>query len=205
MFKKQIRNNFFRCLIYGSTGSGKTYFLLNTLIPMIKDQYDDIFVFTRSFNKKDYKDYPCVFKNHYNILKKLISVQEKKKEAKRGNILIIWDDILDKKLFDKKEFKEQFINLRHLNVSLILLTQICNKIIATEMKGNTEFSVFFRINHRAQRRELIQKICECLDDEDELIDKQLIVKAKKIYKDKIKNKKYGYLIFNYKDQILNLK
>jgi hypothetical protein len=214
--KKKFRKDFFRCQIWGASQCGKTYFLTNILLPEIIKQYDEVIVFTRSHNNKYYKKALNKLKKNITIinedfidnLNKIRKMQEDtnniKKFDKDGNpeynvnLLIIFDDIIREKDFRNDDFLDLFTNFRHLQCSTILISQIVNHAITTQMKANTNIFVMFRLGHYKQRSEIIKLIEEALMKEAEEKEIKLeppVIKriAKSIYHDNITSIKYGYV------------
>jgi len=203
-----LRDNFFNSIIYGKTKSGKTYFLLNIMYPMIRDLYDKVYIFSRASNYKTYKEAipNCVFidHDHGRAMKDLLNFQiyknideEKSKKDKhqtiyKDNFLIIWDDILDEKLFKDDIFKSQFFNGRHYQISVILLTQVSNKIITTDIKGNTQVSIYFKIVDVNQLNSCRRRIEEALVNQG-YDEKKSQAMAVKIMREEVINKDYGMI------------
>ncbi len=106
-------------------------------------------------------------------------------------ILLIFDDILDEYMMQLPDFMSMFISFRHIDISVILLSQISNKAISTQMKANTEHSIFFDLNNQFQRRYPIEVIADTFPDIEDKIRHQ---KAEEMYKKKCVETKYGYLI-----------
>jgi len=218
-------------MILGSSGSGKTYLLLNKILPAIKDIYDIFVIFTREFNvvqyrqsfnkmfKKSKKDplsryfveeefEPLFITETDNIMPMIERIKELQGEnmshydkdgvpVYNDNILFIFDDILRESMFKDDRFLEVFVNLRHLQISTILLAQITNKAISTQMKANTNFFVVLSLNGYHQRRFPISLIAECVEkDNPDIGPKKSIQEARKIYRDSCTNKQYGYLVID---------
>jgi hypothetical protein len=213
--KKKFREDFFRCCIFGASQSGKTYWLVNILIPDIINQYDEIFVFTRSHNNEQYKrvfkkyrkDVHIINRNFIGALTKIRKLQDAniKKVKKNGepvyhaNLLLIWDDVLDEKLFRDPSFLDQFTNLRHLQASTIVISQILNQAVTTQMKANTNIFVLFRMNHYRQRGEIVKLIEETIIKEYERAGRRFAPEkikreAKNLYNEFIVGQDYGYLV-----------
>jgi len=211
---KKLNKNYFKMLIMGASNSGKSYFLMNTILPLLKKKYDEYCIFTREFNKREYqhtfrtkmRKEPRIYIGKDNILEKIRKImnaqrENVKKYDKRGipiyhtNILFIFDDIIDEKLFKEPLFMELFFNMRHMQISTILCAQLTNKAIATQMKGNTDFFVMFRIGDMYQRRFYEEIIGGCLlKCNPELTIPKTKEKARKIISERIMKIQYGYVI-----------
>lgn len=208
---KRFKNDYFRMIIFGCTGSGKSYFLAKQLYPIIKKNYDNIVVFTRKFNATFYeKQIPncSLITDKDTILDSIKRIKETqemniKKLDNLGcpiyktNILFIFDDIVDEKLFKDDEFKEIFFNLRHLQISVILLSQISNTAINTSLKANCQFFVIFKLNDMYQKRFAMQLIEQSVMNEDpSFTDNDIKTKSKKIMISSLYDKKYGKIIID---------
>lgn len=218
---KEIKKKFFRMIVFGSSQSGKTYFVLNILLPSIINSYDTIYVFTTKGNKKSYENkfdelnlkkndqnYEIITKNYIEELENLRDQQEDNvigtndigENIYGSNVLIIWDDILDGKVTKQKPFRDMFTNMRHLQFSTIFLTQIVNKVITTDMKANTSYFVIFKIGHYDQRREALKLIKGSIGLPTDS-DKMAQAKALKCYHENIQNPEYGYLIISERSEL----
>jgi hypothetical protein len=211
-------SKFFRCIIFGSSGSGKTYLVLNRILPMLKNSYDNVIVFTRSHNNKQYRkaikkifgDYPTIINSNFKGNLKKIRVKQERNEDKelskkedhpvyRSNLLFIWDDILDESLFKDQDFMDQFTNMRHLQCSTIVLSQVSNKVINTQMKANTNYFIFFKLNNKIQRRMALNMIEEVVDWK--FGSKDPAEDSKKIWNKNVIDKKYGYIVITDDNEI----
>jgi len=212
-FMQSLKEDYFRLMIYGSSGSGKTYWLLHTLIPALKDSYDTIIVFTRSHNNAEYQknipDVAIINEDFGEVLGKIRKIQEKNIKGLNKDdqpiyhtrILLVWDDVLDKKLFNDKAFMSQFTNMRHLQTSTIVISQITNDIVNTGMKANTSHFVIFRINGYYQQIELFRMIESAIGNElllagIDVTEKELRRKAKKMYREEVAMVKYGHIMID---------
>jgi len=214
--KSLLTEKYFRMLILGCSQCGKTYLVANSIIPAIKKNYSNFIVFTRSYNKDVYKkifDRNNIPEDKQAIMtldptfimlaiSKLKATQEKyyEKNDKDGHpiykssILVIFDDILNENMMKSDAFLEIFANLRHLQISTILLSQITNKAITTQMKANTNYTFMFKLMGHAQQLYPIQLIEDCILKREPFIKKDnLNNKARKIYSDNVMSKKYGYI------------
>ena len=215
---EEIRNRYFNCFIYGMTGSGKTYFLMNVMYPIVKDLYQQVYVFSRATNFDEYKKAipKCVFiaEQHLPLLKAIMKKQEiegvdevktksQHKTVYKENILFIWDDYLDLKTFKDDIFKSQFYNGRHYQISVIVMSQVTNNVITTDLRGNTGLSVYFRVSNSNQRTNAINAISECIYNvNDEMSKRDVHNKANKMYGEYISGIKYGHMIINSACEIL---
>jgi vacuolar-type H+-ATPase subunit F/Vma7 len=208
-----LKDSYFRINIFGKTGSGKTYCLLNFIIPKLKDKYNEIVVFTKSHNNTQYnrkikeifKIAPYIInKNFKVVLNKIKDIQEKNitGEDEDGhpiygtNILLIWDDILDETLFKDQDFLDQFTNMRHLQCSIIVISQMANKTINTQMKANTSMFIYFKLTNEIQRREALNMLKESImmSSDKVLGEKEAKNKAQKLWNKCVQKKKYGFII-----------
>jgi hypothetical protein len=216
LMKKIIQEKYFRMLILGMTGSGKTYFLANSVLPVIRKDYDIFIVITRTYNKKVYEQ--LLEKNHVPKTKsnvftpelqeilpllhtiKIIQSESPKSYDKDGhpifedNILIIFDDILDEIIMRNTGFLELFNNFRHIQVSVILLSQITNRAITNQMKANTHYTVMFNLMGPMQSMYPKQLLTEALLNKYNGDKNKAKVDAEKLYSARVQNKKYGFLI-----------
>ena len=215
---EEIRNRYFNCFIYGMTGSGKTYFLMNQMYPIIRDLYQQVYVFSRATNYDEYKKAipKCIFiaEKHLLMLKAIMKKQEiegvdevktksQQKTVYKENMLFIWDDYLDAKTFKDDTFKSQFYNGRHYQISVIVMSQITNNVITTDLRGNTGISVYFRVSNANQRTNAINAISECIwNVTDDLTKTVVHNRANKIYGEYISGVKYGHIIINSACEIL---
>jgi len=215
-FKASLRQDFFRMLIYGASGSGKSFFLTKKLLPMIKDQYNAIFIFTlpenngyykkaveREMNKKLY----LVNQGFLPVLKKITEQQRGNTSGKdelgnpkfRSNLLFIWDDVLSEKVLRNQEFVDQFTHMRHLHISTILITQITNKAISPQLRSNVTHSVIFKINDYMQRRDvhkLLENVVACDWDREghEYQPRDLQQEAAHIFTEHVLRKPFGFVV-----------
>ena len=204
-------------LIMGETGSGKSYFLKKKILPSIKSKYDSVVIFTRDYNKLLYEKYiedelnmkgvVLTFDKKFLItaidkIKQMQSVNIKEYDKEKhpiynNSIILVFDDILDEKIMRQDDFLELFINMRHMQFSIILLSQITNKAITTQMKANTQFNVMFNLGGYYQQQYPVQLITEAvLKKHPEMKHDNAKNEAHKIYQAKCVEKKYGYIIID---------
>lgn len=215
-----MKNKPFRCIIFGRSASGKTYLLLNEILPGIIDKFTIIFVMTRQHNRSRYKkaldqylkgrSIRFIYSDFGKHLDKIYNKQKDNTVKMNGKevldedddpmfhdeILIIWDDVLDKKLFDSDDFKRSFNNFRHVHISTILLTQETNKTINPQIKSNNSLSIFFPLGSGgdSQRNEMFRCMGDCISAEKPLISPKDSKKiAANLYIEYVAKKKYGFI------------
>lgn len=187
---KKILKSFFRCIVFGSTGSGKSYMVINNLIPKIHNNYDNIIIFTREEMKNKYeKDiydktgkHPVIYidedseghdivdSEFPSIINKIIQTQKKNIKGYtstndtvyNSNILIVFDDIVSEYLFKTPEFLKIFFNTRKLQMSTILISQTVTNEVNNRMKSNCEVFFLFGLNNTMQERYIYDLIRCCL-------------------------------------------
>jgi len=219
---ERLRGDYFRMMILGSPGSGKTYLTVNNILPAIKKKYDEYCIFTRPYNERFYltqfkkrmgSHIPHIFTDVPNLMEIIENIKDlQKKNIKtydktghpvfKSNILFLFDDVIQEKLFKDDRFLEIFINLRHLQISTILISQVTTKQISTAMKANTNFFCCFRQNGFYQRRFALDLIGETLSKENPTWGQAKIKKkALELYQDRVLKKQYGYIVI---DEFANL-
>ena len=165
----QINNDYFRMLIFGSSGSGKTYFTLHKLLPELRKRYHQVFLISPSYLKSQYEQViprHCLthidchkFKKGYELKDVLKMIQATIEKTKIGRdqtghtmykykTLIIFDDALHETV--DQELSNSFAHFRHYQTSLIFLSQHTKKICSPMMLGNTNFIVMFNMKGQSK-------------------------------------------------------
>lgn len=210
-FRHSIRKDFFRMCIIGNSGSGKTYFTLKILYPMIRNQYDEVFIFTRSHNNIQYNKiipeahiFNKDFLDHVVMIraKQEVNIKQYASDGKpiyKTNVLLIWDDILDKKMFNDQLFVDLFTNMRHLQTSTILITQLSSGVLNTAIKSNCTHFAIFRINDPHQKRPVMRiiesGIVNTYAREKIFLElEEAKKKASDLYNSAIMRQEYGYIL-----------
>lgn len=153
-----------RGIIVGSSGSGKTQFILNILFNWYKKYYDEIYCFIGS--KDDAIEYRRLAKKNrmsdrLNVIEKmdLEKIEELYDDIEKSNlyddeksnVLFVFDDrILDisKRKHSVNIIDELFIKGRHARISTIISTQKY-KLLNTNMRVcNTNLLVIFPSNNK---------------------------------------------------------
>lgn len=159
----------FAMMVVGRPGSGKTTMIINQLTDkggMFYKKYNKIFIFSPSLNtiQKQIHLPPEQIINEFDI-KKLYEIIEKQKEEieedsdeELTQVLLIFDDMLaDLSKDTSKELMKIIYNRRHLGLSIIMTTQVLNKIKASMRKAFSDI-VFFNTSNN-QEHECFREEC----------------------------------------------
>jgi len=220
---KNINENYFRMLILGKTGSGKTYFLNNQLLPKLSKKYTMFYIFTTPYNIDVYKQVltelevpkerqkvmgftdvsliPAVIQQiELTIAKDKVDKDSDGHPIFRDHSLLVFDDILDDKVMSSMEFRGIFTRFRHIQASAIILAQITTKAVTPAMKGNMNYGVYFQLESQ-QMRFAVEMIRDILMSKDIKLTKIKATElAKKIYIDNVQD--HGYVITTDKNEII---
>ena len=126
-------------MIIGSSGSGKTNYLLNS-IQKDTNIIDKIYLYAKYLDETKYQfltnkrenaginfnNDPTAFIEHSNSMDDILSNIEDYNKKRKRKVLIIFDDMISHVMSDKKAqqvLKDLFIRCRKLNISLCFLTQ----------------------------------------------------------------------------------
>ena len=146
-----MTNKYFRLISIGPSLSGKTYNLINVILPAIKDEYIKILI-TKTSTQDLYKDNIKMFDlviNNYSdeLLRKLLN--KAKENNYNKNILFIFDDNANdlKSFYNKKDnpIYDLILNNRHWHMSVIFLFQDITQS-STPIRKNYDIAIFFKIN-----------------------------------------------------------
>ena len=214
----------YRCIIYGSTDTGKSYYLANMIYPEIKDLFHKIFVFSKTSNKgfyeKHYGKNILFFTNKSefkNLITKIRNKQTDKKNIKgvdeEGNpiykkrLLFIFDDVISEKLVKSEEFGDLFTNGRHDAITTFFLIQTCSVVVSTLMKNNVEISVICRFLNRNMKNRITMDLIDPIDyyytnKGKNISEKELRIKTNKIYNKIVLNQEYGKIILCHKKCVI---
>ncbi len=152
----------FSCILFGKSGSGKTYLMLD-LFFRIKSTFDNIYLFSGTIDVRQlfgkYIGTRFTFgglddEDALSKLQELIERQTilRERRARLPRILILFDDIITGGNDQRNPILNQlFTNHKHYNISMIVATQYI-KAIQPTVRQNTDFAVLFRqINDEAIR------------------------------------------------------
>lgn len=133
----------FRMYVVGSSGSGKSNFILNLLTKkdMYHNYFDEILVISPTAVNLDpsYKVLNLPEENYFpcdeNVLDRIMTIQEENIEGKDGDksnapkILLILDDIVSYKSFCNSKMMLKFaVMSRHWGISMMILSQAYHRI-----------------------------------------------------------------------------
>lgn len=119
-------------IVNGPCGSGKTNLILNLLTrrkKMYYKQFDKIYIFSpslgtvsRNIHLPDDQIFPDLDFDELN------AIIEKERNAEGKRILLVFDDVIASINKNQKEFLKLCYNRRHINATIILVSQVYNKI-----------------------------------------------------------------------------
>ncbi len=204
--------------LVGATGFGKT-FLLRDILSQIHKNYDQFYLF--SGTAKLQKDYD--FFTNGTTKENIFQFYEEKKmtelwdenylrsSKERENILIVLDDVINDPEFIKSlVLKKYATGARHINITVILLTQFLNSLKPI-IRNNLRLVIAFESDNWKERRKFIDEYLSVINSRvGDLIYKkitgvpyQCVVIA--VYKKDKNNKVYKYIAQKVSDGALKLK
>jgi len=155
MYDDQLLPKPLRCLIVGSSGSGKTNLLLNFIYNKNGVSFKNLYVFSRSIEQLAYVQLQQHYKNIEKVLgiqagyffsscEDLISVDECEK-----NSLVVFDDCL---LEEQSKIKDYFIRGRHKQISCVYLSQSYGRVDMQVIRNNVNMLCVFKQNKHYTKR-----------------------------------------------------
>lgn len=164
--------------VLGSSRSGKTTFLINTLMPIFSDYVT--LMFAPSFSSSIYdpvRTVPVVQGYDESIVTAAAYLNKIRDD--KLPILFILDDVVTAK--KSSTLSEMYLTLRNLNISTITLTQYYT-MVKPEIRQNVNFSFYFRINSQEGRKNVVDTLLNDLfitggtaDNYDLLTQKYIIM------------------------------
>jgi len=144
-----------RCLIVGSSGSGKTNLLLNFIYNNNGIPFKHLYVFSRSIEQPAYAD----LRKHYEKVEKIIGSQIAHfysncnellplDECKNNSLAVFDDCVLD----EQSKLKDYFIRGRHKHISCIYLSQNYSLVDMQVIRNNVNFLCIFKQNKHYTKR-----------------------------------------------------
>ena len=155
----------YRKLIIGPSRSGKSNYLLN-LIQKDNNIIDKIYLYAKDLeepkyqlliNKKEkagknFNNGPTAFIEHSNSMDDIFSEIEDYNRKRKRKILIIFDDMINHVMSDKKAqqiLKDIFIRCKNLNISLCFLTQSYFSV-PKDVRLNFSHYILFKLNNKRE-------------------------------------------------------
>jgi hypothetical protein len=183
----------FSMSICSKRNSGKSFLVRNLVYELAKQKkINQVIVMSNTSGLSLNKDYDYMPKKLLTTYKestitKLLEVQAK--DIKRGKIrevLLIMDDCIgetkDKSGEGSRMIRSLYANSRHYHVSVILLSQIANRLLTPAIKENSDYLFFSRINRKG-----LESIWESICNIDK---KDFIAFAEK------SNKDYSFILYD---------
>ena len=193
-------------IVAGASGSGKTTFIKNVLLPKIKPQYDKLIICSSTLSiNHDFdnfkEDNNKIYKVEDDIEETVMEIIDNQKyfyklynqgllkEKQIPRIVILLDDLCNSRIFSPNGFLTKWsIKTRHYKISLIITTQRI-AAIGRQLRVNCAILVCFSV---MAFTELERIILEC-------VSKKYHKKMTDILLD-IYSKDYNYLISNNREQ-----
>lgn len=144
-----------RCLIIGSSGSGKTNLLLNFIYNKDGLRFKNLYVFSRSIEQPAYRQLRKRYNQVENEIKKTISHFVSNSEELipldecEPNSLVVFDDCL---LGEQTKIKDYFIRGRHKQISCIYLSQSYGRVDMQVIRNNINLLCAFNQNKYYMKR-----------------------------------------------------
>lgn len=183
----------FSMSVCSKRNSGKSFLVRNIVYELAKQKkINQVIVMSNTSGlslNKDYDYMPKKLLTPYKeaTITKLLELQAK--DVKRGKIrevLLILDDVIgetkDKSAEGSRMIRSLYANSRHYHISVILLSQIANRILTPAIKENSDYLYFSRINRRG-----LESIWESITNMDK---KDFIAFAEK------NNKNYSFILYD---------
>ena len=117
------------------------------------------------------------------------------------NSLYIFDDIFDKNFIKSEIFIQLLCILRHLQISVVFISQSHEIILTRMIKSQSDMIVIMKTSDNYAINAFIRLIEAALIDEYN--DKERNKKAKILYTEKVLKKQYGKIIIDSENYILN--
>lgn len=146
----------------GGTGSGKTVLLKNLLSKTHKN-YNKIYLFSRTAKLQSAYDFvPRSFITDDFDEQKLsdiwdLQINKNEKNEKMENILVILDDIITSPSYKRSKMLEECsISARHLNITVILLSQNFTSIKPI-VRNNIRIAICFQMQSKKEREKFAEQ------------------------------------------------
>lgn len=208
-----VLQDYFRMLLFGAGQSGKTWYIVNVLLPLLFKKYQKVFVITPSYNQSVYKKVipkqfltcidptkfddkndleVCFKKIQFCIEQTKVGKDETGHDVYKWNSIVILDDVLSPKFSRSETMIQLFARFRHYQVSTIMTSNAWRVLVSPLMLNNTTYIVMFNMKGDA-RNCAINQLMDYFNYTNERDGKK---KAEKIFQDYIENKRYGSLFLD---------
>jgi len=157
--QETIENNLLphpiRCLIVGSSGSGKTNLLLNFIYNKDGIIFKNLYVFSKSIEQPAYVELRQRYSDAEKKLKKTITQfysnceDLPSLEQCKPNSLVVFDDCIMEKQDDIKQY---FIRGRHKKLSCVYLSQSYGRVDMQVIRNNVNMLCVFKQNKHYTKR-----------------------------------------------------
>ena len=143
----------FRMSVASKSNSGKTHLVSQLVQELLKQEKIYIcFVFSNTYHMNgDYAFLPAKCKARFEPQKlaDLIEHQAKQPKEKRKQVLVILDDVLgDKSAENNAEIMGFYARGRHAHISVILMSQVANRVLSPAVKENSCYILYSRLNRQ---------------------------------------------------------
>lgn len=183
----------FSMAICSKRNSGKSFLVRHLVYELAKQKkINQVIVMSNTSGLSLNKDYDYMPKKLLTTYKektitKLLEVQAKDVKAGRiREVLLIMDDVIgetkDKSAEGSRMIRSLYANSRHYHISVILLSQIANRVLTPAIKENSDYLYFSRINRRG-----LESIWESITNMNK---KDFIAFAEK------NNKDYSFILYD---------
>lgn len=143
----------FRMSVASKSNSGKTHLVSQIIEELLKQGKIYLaFVQSNTFGiNDDYAFLPKKCKGKFDPakLEELMSFQAKVPQDKRKQILVILDDVLgDRSAENNQAIMSFYARGRHSNISVILNSQVANRVLSPAVKENSCYILYSRLNRQ---------------------------------------------------------
>lgn len=195
-----------KCIfVYASKGAGKSFLIMNNIIPSIRHLYDRIFFNSTclTFEKDDkYKDIKkdkeitCIEKFSAGLLVAMLAKKLKTPKLKKQKWLIVIDDatscedILMPKTKDnlRDKLKDVFFELRHYKTTIIFACHVSRNGVAPFIRSNSDIVMCGKLNN--------EYILKTIYEDSLSMHFKSYREFRDFYDDEIWNQKYKFLLMD---------
>lgn len=175
----------FRMSVASKSNSGKTLLVSELIQELLNlEKIYLAFVFSNSYQMNgDYAFLPEKCKSKFDPakLRALLDSQAKVPKEKRKQILVVLDDVLDDKNAVGNDTVMAFYTRgRHANISVILMSQVANRVLTPAVKENSCYILYSRLN-----RQQLSVLWESITN----MDKQEFIRFSEFI-----NKNYNFIV-----------